>query len=309
MVLRSLIISLMIISCSNSEEQLGNSKNEDKNSEEQVYVPSSDENLVRTPVLESCELTSVNSKQPGSLSSIASGVAYPGATKDETLFQECEDAQRFGFETVSENLLQRPFNYYFKEVKDSNEYVIFFHGNGSSACSYLNREYLEPTNSKNIVVVEYPGYAKTAGPTDERKVLESAILSFRSVLQRNPYAKIHLSGYSLGTSPASFAAAKCGGSSLTLAAPFTTFLDVAKAAISLPESILSMALQGHEFASQSWASEVKVPTLILHGKDDTTVRPELGQKMSTLIEGAEFYDFEKRNSLNSIKELFCYRPV
>ncbi len=136
--------------------------------------------------------------------------------------------------------------------------------------------------------MEYPGYAGIKSATSERIIFTAAISAYRKIRTMNKNAVVHVSGYSLGTASASYLAANCSVKSLVLAAPFTSFSEVGKTLLPGMGYIVDMALVGHEYKSISWAAMISAPTLIVHGKDDTTVPFSQGETLSKSIRGSVF---------------------
>ena len=54
-----------------------------------------------------------------------------------------------------------------------------------------------------------------------------------------------------------------------------------------------MALVGHEYKSISWAPIITAPTLIVHGKEDTTLPFVQGESLSKSIRGSVFKETPK----------------
>ena len=96
--------------------------------------------------------------------------------------------------------------------------VVFFHGNGGSACGW---RYLGPNHVAahgfDTLVVEYPGYAgdrrETGADSIEAMIASAARWSAR-------YDRIAVMGFSLGTGMASELARRVRPESVTLFAPF-----------------------------------------------------------------------------------------
>ena len=134
----------------------------------------------------------------------------------------------------------------------------------------------------------YPGYAGIQSATSERIIFTAAISAYRKITTMNKNAVVHVSGYSLGTASASYLAANCSVKSLVLAAPFTSFPEVGRTILPALGSLVDMALVGHEYKSISWAPMITAPTLIVHGKEDTTVPFVQGETLSKSIKSSNF---------------------
>ena len=140
----------------------------------------------------------------------------------------------------------------------------------------------------NVYVVEYPGYARFAGrahaePT-EAGVYAAADVARAAVRRHNAHLPLLIFGYSLGTAPATHAAAAGDGDELlVLVAPLlgamATQLARSPAAASL--SFVYGALD--MFRTEGAARRVRGPALVCHGSDDAVVPVAHGRRLAYVM--------------------------
>lgn len=168
-------------------------------------------------------------------------------------------------------------------VNDDGPVVMHFHGNGEQVAwlGFIAQEYKE--RGISFVAVEYPGYPGTTGVACEDEIMKAAESALKQLAI--PRERLVLEGQSVGTGVAVAMAAKGWGSKLILLSPYTTLPDVGARAFSwLPVQLLMR----DRFDSLSRAKDVKVPTLIIHGRRDNVVPFELGEQLSKSIDGVQF---------------------
>lgn len=118
--------------------------------------------------------------------------------------------------------------------------------------------------------MEYPGYGiyQSEDPT-ENGILRDAEHLYRFFTKTLGIREnqIILMGRSLGTGPASYLASKYNPASLVLISGFTSIQSAAKALFGFFGGLVLK----ERFNNLKNMAKVKCPTLIIHGKKDTTV--------------------------------------
>ncbi|MGV3619763.1 MAG: alpha/beta hydrolase [Archangium sp.] len=168
-------------------------------------------------------------------------------------------------------------------VNGDGPVVVHFHGNGEQVgwLGFIAQEYEE--RGVSFVAVEYPGYPGTNGIATEEGIMNAAQVALKQLAI--PRERLILEGQSVGTGVAVAMAAKGWGSKLILLSPYTALPDVGARVFSwLPVKLLMR----DRFDSLSRAGDVKVPTLIVHGRNDDVVPFELGEQLSKSIAGVQF---------------------
>jgi hypothetical protein len=179
-----------------------------------------------------------------------------------------------------------------KRAQGDGPVVVHFHGNGEQVgyLGFLANEWAD--RGVSFVAVEYPGYPGTSGGPSEDGLIEAgeAALKHLTTTLGIDRKRIVLEGQSVGTGVATALAARGWGTKLVLLSPYTSLPDVgAKAMPFVPVRLLMR----DRFNSESRASEIKVPTLIVHGTNDQVIPYELGKLMSKAISGAKLLAVEK----------------
>lgn len=158
--------------------------------------------------------------------------------------------------------------------------VLYYHGNAGQLADwglvmqdFVRRDY-------DVLVMDYRGYGKSTGSLSENALYSDAALFYDYVAERYPENKIIVYGRSLGTTFATYVAAKNHPSQLILEAPFynLTYLVQQKFAI-FP---VSWGLR-YRFPTDEFITDVKCPTVIFHGASDNMIDVENSEKLSELI--------------------------
>ncbi len=163
--------------------------------------------------------------------------------------------------------------------------VAFFHGNGGQLQRSVPTGRDAVAAGLGFAAVEYPGYGMAEGPGPTEEGLLAAARAGLDHLMSVGVATPVCVGHSLGS-----------GVALAMAAEGRC---AALVAISAHTSIADMAQRNYPFLPARWlvldrfdslgrAPSVKVPTLVLHGRDDTQIPPAMGQSVAAAIDGAQF---------------------
>jgi hypothetical protein len=179
-----------------------------------------------------------------------------------------------------------------KRAQGDGPVVVHFHGNAEqvSYLGFLANAWTE--RGVSFVAVEYPGYPGTSGGPSEDGLIEAgeAALKHLTTTLAIDRKRIVLEGQSVGTGVAVALAARGWGTKLVLLSPYTSLPDVgAKAMPFFPVRLLMR----DRFNSEARASDVKIPTLIVHGTIDQVIPYELGERMSKAISGATLLTIDK----------------
>ena len=146
--------------------------------------------------------------------------------------------------------------------------VFYLHGNAGSLNSwgYAAAEFLE--EGYDVFIPDYRGYGKSDGKISSQKQLfqdvEKVFLEVRKLYQDK---EIIITGFSIGTGPASWLASRYQPDRLMLIAPFFSVTDLANRYFPfLPSFILRYPLKNHEYIR-----EVNAPVVLIHGTDDEII--------------------------------------
>lgn len=164
--------------------------------------------------------------------------------------------------------------------------VVYLHGNGETLADSVYLAGEVTARGLGFVAVEYRGYgqAPTDGP-DEPGLYADAEATLRHLHASGVSPdRITLWGNSLGTGVAAEMARRGHATRLVLQAPFTSIPDVASRWVPWVPTGWIIA---DRFDTAAKASELTLPTLILHGDADDVVPYDMGVTLSDALPNAE----------------------
>jgi uncharacterized protein len=157
--------------------------------------------------------------------------------------------------------------------------IIYFHGNGGSLPSRVDRFSKLIKDGIGLVGVEYRGYGGSEGSPSEQGLIADAEAAYAFAAARYPAPQIVVWGESLGTGVAVALAAEKPIGRLILEAPFTSTEAVgARRYWYLPVRLLMK----DQFRSDERIGKVRAPLMIMHGVQDRTVPFAMGEEMFEL---------------------------
>jgi hypothetical protein len=157
--------------------------------------------------------------------------------------------------------------------------ILFFHGNGGSLASEVDRFRQLISDGIGLIGVEYRGYGGSEGSPSEQGLIADAEAAYAFAVSHYPVQQIVVWGGSLGSGVAVALAAENPIGRLILEAPYTSTEAVgAQHYWYLPVRFLMK----DQFHSDQRIAKVKAPLLILHGMLDRTVPYSMGEQMFEL---------------------------
>lgn len=177
---------------------------------------------------------------------------------------------------------------------------ILFGGNASLALDWLDFANRFPERSHAFLLLDYPGYGLCKGSPSLATIAESAEKAFeewkKSAGKEHAKIKIGALGHSLGAATALiFAANHNEVSTIILAAPFTSLLDMARLRVGALLSHMLLERYDNRARLNEIATRQTPPVIhIFHGKEDTVVPfamgYELAQRHKEMITFHEYKD-------------------
>ena len=156
----------------------------------------------------------------------------------------------------------------FYRRKESNNFLIYFHGNSENIFQIENygldfRSYLE----MNVILVEYPGYfLKSENSSDPNIFFGNSLIVYdwiKSTFKASDN-QIFVCGRSLGTSPSIYLSSHRNPKALFLISAFTSVRNVGS------DKYLSIFVE-QIFKSIDYIEDIKCPILFIHGAKDNLV--------------------------------------
>ncbi|MFZ2949055.1 MAG: alpha/beta hydrolase [Desulfuromonadaceae bacterium] len=165
--------------------------------------------------------------------------------------------------------------------------VIFFHGNGE-VIDYLP-EQVEGFRDlgMGVLLVEYPGFGRSADSPAESSITESAVAAYDAALQREEVdpGRIVLFGRSLGGGAACALAARRPSAALILQSTFTSTRPFAR------RFLVPGFLVRDRFDNGAVVAAYRQPILLFHGSSDTIIPPEHSRELKRLAPHARLVEF------------------
>lgn len=173
--------------------------------------------------------------------------------------------------------------------------TVIFGGNATRALDWLGRV---PTAGRRgwYVLYEYPGYGRNGGSMSLARARESLDAFLPVLRQRFPDlgSRLRVTAHSLGCAAALEFARRQPVRELTLAAPFTSMLDMAQRTVGWPLcQVLTERWDNRAALAAVLAATPKPAVRVFHGGEDTLIPPRMGRELAeahglsfTLVERA-----------------------
>jgi fermentation-respiration switch protein FrsA (DUF1100 family) len=160
--------------------------------------------------------------------------------------------------------------------------IVYFHGNAGhiSDRAFVARAYMQ--KGYGILLVTYRGYSGNPGTPSEQGFYNDARAAMNFLEHKQiPLNCTILLGESIGSAVAIKMATEYTVGAIALQAPFSSLIDVATIHYALFMPIKGLIKD--KFDSSAIAGQILAPVLIIHGKSDTIVPPELSRKLLSLL--------------------------
>lgn len=161
----------------------------------------------------------------------------------------------------------------------SEKTVYYFHGNwGSLNIFEYDLKYFSDMGY-NVIAYDFPWYWESEGFPYEKDVYECTDLFYNYLLKEKSIKSENIIsvGYSIGTAAAVDFANKYTIDKLIIMAPLTSRHEMAKYYVWL--NVLKISFNKDSFVSKNKISNIKNPTLIIHGKKDAVIPNYMWNKL------------------------------
>lgn len=183
----------------------------------------------------------------------------------DELFYEVEEKVRLNallFKAENQNVLQG--------------LVFYLHGNAGAlnTWGYAADEFLQ--EGYDVFIPDYRGYGKSEGEiTSQKQLFQDVEQLYLKISRHYQEKKIIITGFSIGSGPASWLASRYQTSMLLLIAPFYSMTELANHYFPfLPSFLLRYLLKNNEYVLRA-----KAPVVLIHGKKDEIIPYESSVKL------------------------------
>jgi len=162
--------------------------------------------------------------------------------------------------------------------------VVYFHGNGGNLALWSPVLAGLHRRGFSVLAVDYRGYGLSTGRPSERGLYRDidATLTLLDEARRDPRVPLVYWGRSLGTAVAAYAAARRAPDGVLLEAGFP---DARALLRHMPVLWALSWFSSYRFPTARWMRDVRVPTLVIHGTEDTIVPFEVGEQLFAQLAG------------------------
>ena len=177
--------------------------------------------------------------------------------------------------------------FYKKDI--SKKTILFFHGNAGSLENRIYKLNHFENLDLNFLIIAWRGFSGNSGKPNEKGLYDDAKsalnwLESKEIKEEN----IILFGESLGTAVAIEIAQNKNFAGMILESPFTSMVEMGKKYYSFfPVSFLLK----DRYESIKKIKNIHIPVLVMHGKKDSIVPFEMGEKIYNSANSPKFYYF------------------
>ena len=171
--------------------------------------------------------------------------------------------------------------------RSSRGLIFYLHGNAGSlnTWGYAAEEFLQ--EGYDVFILDYRGFGKSDGKIESQEQLFQDVEKVYQEIQKlYQEQKIIITGFSIGTGPASWLASRYQPDMLILMAPFYNMTELANHHFSfLPSFILR-----YPFKNNHYLREVEAAVVLIHGTEDEIIPYESSLKLKEHL-GSEVHLF------------------
>jgi pimeloyl-ACP methyl ester carboxylesterase len=172
-------------------------------------------------------------------------------------------------------------------VKAPKGLILFLHGNGGSLASWGSVAATYTRLGYDVFLLDYRGYGKSAGTISSQAQLLGDVEAAYTQLKTS-YAEqtIVVAGYSVGTGPAAWLAARHHPRFLLLHVPYYSLGDMAAHTIKLWPILPSWLLR-YPMATNELVQRIGAPVVLVHGDRDEVIPYKSSVRLRALLKPAD----------------------
>lgn len=169
------------------------------------------------------------------------------------------------------------------QTSSSKGLVFFLHGNGGSLAGWGGVAAIYTQLGYDVFLLDYRGYGKSQGHISSQAQLFGDVeAAYNQLKNFYPENKIVIAGYSVGTGPAAWLAARHQPRQLLLHAPYYSMADMAAHTIRL-WPILPGWLLRYPLATNEYVRQVSAPVGLFHGDRDEVIPYQSSVRLRALL--------------------------
>ncbi|MCB9334761.1 MAG: alpha/beta fold hydrolase [Flavobacteriales bacterium] len=158
--------------------------------------------------------------------------------------------------------------------------VFYLHGNAGALNSWGEIADFYTQNNYDIFILDYRGFGKSEGRIEnEKQFLNDVQIVYDSLKTNYLEENIVVIGYSIGTCPATYIAAKNNPKQLVLKAPYYSMVNL----VHHYYWIVPGWMVKYKLPTNEYIQEVKAPITIFHGTEDKIIPVESSYKLKEYL--------------------------
>lgn len=158
--------------------------------------------------------------------------------------------------------------------------IFYLHGNGGALDSWGAAAGAYTALHYDVFMLDYRGYGKSAGSiTSQAQLLDDVQAAYQQLMAEYPESRTVVLGYSVGTGPATWLAARHHPKLLILQAPYYSMQDLA--ARNYP--FVPGFLVRYPLPTYAFIRRVSAPVVLFHGDRDEVIYPGSSVRLKALL--------------------------
>jgi alpha-beta hydrolase superfamily lysophospholipase len=184
--------------------------------------------------------------------------------------------------------------------------VIYFHGNQDNVERYAPFAKNFTSKGYEVWMPDYPGFGKSTGERDEKKLYEQAYQVMRMASGKYQSDSIVIYGKSFGTGIAAYVASTSNPGQLVLETPYYSIPDLYRQYTFIyPTEYLS----DYKIPTGTFLEDVKAPVTIFHGTGDGVIPYRCAAKLKSKLKPGDRFITIKDGAHNNLAGFAIYKQV